>query len=249
MTELLVVTQRLDAAVDVARATLRKDPRNFGLYRDLYDLFLRAHAYDKAWCVAEAMSVFGTLDETERQFVDDYPPLEPSEIPASLLATAWPTHIHHADLDRTLSSALQITVAVYLRARLQQAAPPILGVPLDQDPSPEAARVLAAFRNAAEVLACQMPALHGTQVPGPLFTTVLAINPTPSLFGDVGHRVERHPELACTKRLAVDGQRPRALALPSVQELSNSSSRPRSSATSGAELDDAARLGRWARHR
>lgn len=236
VTELLVVTQRLDAAVDVARATLRKDPRNFGLYRDLYDLFLRAHAYDKAWCVAEAMSVFGTLDETERQFVDDYPPLEPSEIPASLLATAWPTHIHHADLDRTLSSALQIAVAVYLRARLQQAAPPILGVPLDQDPSPEAARVLAAFRNAAEVLACQMPALHGTQVPGPLFTTVLAINPTLSISLATSATVSSDIlNFLCTKRLAEQQPALRARSLfPSVQELKQLFFTTTQLATSGA---------------
>jgi tetratricopeptide (TPR) repeat protein len=221
VTELLVVTQRLDAAVDVARATLKKDPIDQQLYRDLYELFLRAHAYDKAWCVAEAMSVLGPLTDTERQFVEDYPPVDPSEIPASLLATAWPTHIHHADLDRTLSSALQIAVAVYLRARLQQAAAPPLGVPLEQDGSPEGARVLTAFRNAAEVLACTMPALHGTPVPGPLFTTVLAQVPTISISLATSSTVSNELlNFLATKRLAEQQPALRARSLfPSVQEL------------------------------
>ncbi len=221
VTELLVVTQRLDAAVDVARATLKKDPLDQQLYRDLYELFLRAHAYDKAWCVAEAMSVLGPLTDTERQFVEDYPPVSPAEIPASLLATAWPTHIHHQDLDRTLSSALQIAVAVYLRARLQQAAPPPLGVPLEHDTSSEGARVLASFRNAAEVLACQMPALHGTPVPGALFTTVLAHHPTISVSLATSSTVaDDLLNFLATKRLAEQQPALRARSLfPSVQEL------------------------------
>lgn len=221
VTELLVVTERLDAAVEVARATLKKDPTDQQLYRDLYELFLRAHAYDKAWCVAEAMSVLGPLTDTERQFVEDYPPVDPSEIPASLLATAWPTHVHHADLDRTISSALQIAVSVYLRARLQQAAPPPLGTPLDQDPSPEAARVLQAFKNAAEVLACQMPALHGSPVPGPLFSTVLAIHPTLTISLATSQTVSNDTlNFLATKRLAEQQPALRARSLfPSVQEL------------------------------
>jgi tetratricopeptide (TPR) repeat protein len=236
VTELLVVTQRLDAAVDVARATLRKEPLDPQLYRDLYDLFLRAHAYDKAWCVAEAMSVLGPLDETERQFVADYPPVEPSDIPASLLATAWPTHIHHADLDRTLSSALQIAVAVYLRARLQQAPPPPLGLPLDQDNSAEGARVLAAFRNAAEVLACTMPALHGTLVPGPLFTTVLAMQPTLSISLATSATISSEfLNFLATKRLAEQQPALRARSLfPSVQELKQLFFTTTQLATSGA---------------
>ncbi len=182
------------------------------------------------------MSVLGSLDETERQFVDDYPPVEPSEIPASLLATAWPTHIHHAELDRTLSSALQIAVAVYLRARLQQAPPPPLGLPLDQDPSPEAARVLAAFRNAAEVLACSMPALHGTQVPGPLFTTVLAVHPTLNISLATSATVTAEfLNFLATKRLAEQQPALRARSLfPSVQELKQLFFTTTQLATSGA---------------
>lgn len=236
VTELLVVTSRLDAAVDVARATLRKEPLEPELYRDLYELFLRAHAYDKAWCVAETMSVLGDLNETERQFVADYPPTLPSDIPASLLATAWPTHIHHAELDRTLSSALQIAVAVYLRARVQQVAAPVLGTALEHDPSAEAARVLAAFRNAGEVLACQMPMLHGSSLPGALFTNVLSVHPTLSVSLATSATIPNDLlNFLATKHLAELQPALRARSLfPSVQELKQLFFTTTQLATSGA---------------
>ena len=83
MVELFVVTDQLDEGINMVRGALKKRPLDAALYGELYDLFLRKRAFDRAWCAVDAMTALHTkMDASKERFYADYPPIALAHIPA-----------------------------------------------------------------------------------------------------------------------------------------------------------------------
>src|SRR5262249_4883980 len=67
--ELLIVMDQLDIAVNEARSAIAKDPERAERYQDLYELFLRCHAHDRAWCAASVLAHMGRADQQQTDFL------------------------------------------------------------------------------------------------------------------------------------------------------------------------------------
>jgi tetratricopeptide (TPR) repeat protein len=211
MTELFIVTEQLDEGVNMVRAALKKQPQEIALYNELYDLFLRKRSFDRAWCAVDALVTLGaTLDNEKSRFYGDYPPPSLSKIPGTLTASAWRSHILHAELDPALTAIFALVTPAVMRARIAlvpfQALRASLGEPLRSNGA-LAHEVLRSVADASEILNFQAPSLHvrkGTTplAPAPaksaMFVSLEACEalPTDALAFVVGKRLaETRPEL------------------------------------------------------
>ena len=173
--DLFLASDQLELAVDRVLTEIGRAPLLARGYIELYTLYLRQNAYDKAWCVLDVLADLGALDEEERRFYDDYPPLAPKDVPGQLTGAAWRSHLVPAQLDAQLTSILQIVTAGYLRALAAhvpaEARQGGFGPLFTRDTSRSAAEVVSAVKNGAEVLALSPPALYvrrGSDVPAAL---------------------------------------------------------------------------------
>lgn len=179
VTELYVITDRIADAIQTTREGLQEDPSRAELFATLYDLFLRAHAFDKAWCAVSVLAHFGALTPEQRKFHDDYPPAGLSDVPGSLTPSAWRSHIFHPELDPTLTTIFGVLAQTITRVRLSQVPAnqrtTAFGEPLRADHSYNAGALIEAVRNASEILHTPVPALFARRGP----PTPLAIAPSP----------------------------------------------------------------------
>jgi tetratricopeptide (TPR) repeat protein len=162
--ELFVLTEDLDAGIAMVREAVVKRPLDAGLYAELYDLFLRQRSFDRAWCAVDALVALGApLDEQKTRFYTDYPPHVLSDVPGTLAATAWRSHIVHRDLDPALTAIYAIMTPVFLRARI--AIVPFTQLRSTMEDSLRedggvAQDVLESVGDACEILNCPTPSLH-----------------------------------------------------------------------------------------
>jgi hypothetical protein len=223
MTELFIVTDQLDEGVTMVRAALKKQPQEIALYNELYDLFLRKRAFDRAWCAVDALVTLGSpLDAEKARFYGDYPPPALSKVPGTLTANAWRSHILHPELDPALTAIFALVTPAVMRARIAlvpfQTLRASLGEPLHAN-TPLAHEVLRTVADASEILTFTPPSLHVRKGPHPLslapannamFVSLEACEalPTDALAFVVGKRLaEMRPELTARA------------ACPSVTEL------------------------------
>jgi hypothetical protein len=230
--ELLVVTEQLDEAVATVRAALKKRPEDAALYRELYDLFCRQHAFDKAWCVLDALAGLGvTMSREESRFHADFPPTPLAFVPGTLAHGAWRSHLVHRDLDLSLTGIFALILPAVLRARLAimtaqntktkngGRAPIDLGEPLSETGA-TSAEVLAAVADACEILGLSPPKVYERKSPPvPLAPTPMP----PAMYASLESCEALTPDvLACVvaKRLAELRPELAARALfPSTTEL------------------------------
>ena len=132
--ELLVVAGRIEEAVLMTRTAIQRAPLEPEAYAELYDLFLRQRAFDKAWCALSVLAHFGSLTEEQARFYRDYPPPALREVPGTLVAEAWRSHVFHPKLDRALTTIYSVMAPAVARVRFS-ALPParrkeLLGEPI-----------------------------------------------------------------------------------------------------------------------
>jgi tetratricopeptide (TPR) repeat protein len=218
LTELLVIVNNLDEAVARLRERLKRTGDDPAIYHELYELFLRQHAYDKAWCAVNVLEGLRPLAEDQASFHAYYSPMPLSMVPGQLTPEAWRSHIMHAELDPALTAIFAIITPAMARLRQNHA----LGEPLGPHHSRMAGPVLEMVRNASEILGVAPPALYIGNVPNGLpFAPALA--PHPALYVSLSAIDARPPESLCFvigKRLAE--LRPELLArsfFPTVAEL------------------------------
>ena len=222
--ELLVLTDQLDEGISMVREALKKQPLDAGLYAELYDLFLRKRAFDRAWCAVDALVALGAqLNEEKTRFYTDYPPHVLSQVPGTLVAAAWRSHILHRDMDPALTAIYAIVTPAVLRARIAvvpfQHLRSSMEEPLRADGT-IAQEVLQSVADACEILNFPTPSLHAKReqtVPlalapakNAMFVSLEACEALPSdaLSFVVGKRLaEMRPELTARA------------ACPSVTEL------------------------------
>jgi tetratricopeptide (TPR) repeat protein len=224
LTELYVVTDQLDKAVEETRASLRLDPMAPAAYHELYGLYLRQHAHDKAWCVADALSDLGAVNAEQARFLGDYPPRSLASVPGRLRPAAWSTHLSHPGLDTTLTSVLVRMIPAVVRARLQAGTAgdrqALLGAPIDVPRTAIEHAVVSGLHHASEILGHPVPAVSRKAGPVPL-AVGLSLTPAIVLSPDaVAALAPATLAFFLGKRLAE--QRPALLArafFPSATEL------------------------------
>lgn len=226
VTELLIVTDRVDLAIQGVRAHITLEPLTAPLYADLYDLFLRKHAFDQAWCAVNVLAQLQPLTREQAQFLGDYPPYPLGDVPGQIPEQAWQSHLLHKDLDPLLTRIFAWMTPAVARARHAMVPPDqmamSMGRPLTPQHTPHAETVRTAFRNAAEILSMPVPEMLATMMPGQKFPVVPALAPfgalqvNPTSIDAIGDTLA----FVAGKRLAE--QRPELCArafYPSVSEL------------------------------
>lgn len=221
VTELLVVTDNLDDAVTRTRELIARDPFDAELYQELYELFLRQHEFDKAWCAVDVLGDLRELGVEQRQFLQDYPPFELGDVPGQLVEQAWLSHLLSKDLDPILTRLLSRMTPIVARMRHAQRHEAAIERVFTAVHSHRHDAIRQMFGNAAEILGIEPPPLLlGDPASGSPFTPAL------SPFGAIEVSVpalESQAEsllFVIGKRLAE--QRPELLPhafFPSVTEL------------------------------
>jgi tetratricopeptide (TPR) repeat protein len=221
--ELLVATDNLEVAVGRLRDDIDRNPENPDLYAELYELFLRQSAFDKAWCAVNLLSGMRDLTEEQVGFLEDYAPMRLDSVPGQIVEQAWASHVFHPNLDPELTRLFDLITPVVARIRLAQLRPEQrVGRPFTPKHSRLHDAVRATFENAAEILALPTPDLLLGDASGPAFAPAL------SPYGAVlvnGSAVELHASaLPFLVGKCLAEQRPELAAcgfFPSVPELSS----------------------------
>jgi tetratricopeptide (TPR) repeat protein len=213
VTELLVVTDNLDNAVARIRQLIDRDPHDAELYAELYELFLRQHYFDKAWCAVNILAGLRPPTPEQKRFHEDYAPMPLSEVPGQIVEQAWRSHLLHPDLDPSLTSLFALMTPAVARMRHANLTPQqqvqAVGRPFTPAHSRLHDAIRATFGNAAEILGIAAPELLLGDPNAPVpFAPALApfgsilVNPTAvearadSLVYVVGKRLaEQRPEL------------------------------------------------------
>jgi tetratricopeptide (TPR) repeat protein len=218
LTELYVIVNKLDEAVARLTECLKRNGVDPELYQELYELFLRQHAYDRAWCAVNVLEGLRTLTQEQASFHTYYSPMPLSSVPGQLVPDAWRTHLLHPELDPGTTAIFAIVTPAMARLRQNQT----LGEPFGPHCSRMAQGVIEAVRNAAEILGMPPPALYvGNMTGNAPFAPALA--PHPALYVSIPAIEARAPEslaFVIGKRLAE--LRPELLArsfFPTVAEL------------------------------
>ena len=190
ITELLVLTGDLPTAVDLTRVSVDRDPHDLAPYRELYALFLRQGAFDRAWCAVDLLAHLDArhLSDEQATFYASYPATRLEEVPGTLSAGAWDTHILHPELDPVLTAIFSLAAPIVVRAKLAGLSPKAhakwLGPQVGDDQSDRSYHVLRAFLDGAEILGVTAPALYARGgVNAPLNVPMApALAVAPSLF-------------------------------------------------------------------
>lgn len=214
ITEILVVTDNLDNAVMRIRDLIEGDPHDAELYVELYELFLRQHFFDKAWCAVNVLAQLREPTAEQQRFHEDYGPMPLGEIPGQIVEQAWRSHVLHHELDPTLTSLFALMTPAVARMRYSQLRPDQLVYAAGRPFTPAHSRMYEAIRqtvaNAAEILHLPPPDLllgdPGSPIPfapalapyGAVHVAVPAVEArAESLVYVVGKRVaEQRHELA-----------------------------------------------------
>lgn len=156
--ELLVLTDRLDRAVEHLRARIAKRPHDATGYADLYDVFLRKHAYDRAWCAVNVLACLGAATPEQRRFHDDYRPVPLREIPGRLTEAAWTSHLLHPGLDHATTRLLMVMTPLVARTRAALGAVPPAEA-FHAGHAKLAKALLSATHDVSEILGVRSPTL------------------------------------------------------------------------------------------
>ncbi len=163
VTELLVVTDNLDNAVARLRELIDRTPHDADLYSEIYDLFLRQRAFDKAWCAINVLAQMREPSAEQRRFHADYAPVPLAEIPGQVVEDAWRSHVLHRDLDPVLTTLFARLAPVVARIRYGQLQREQLVHSVERPFTGQHSRrydsIRKAFVDAAEVLCMSPPAL------------------------------------------------------------------------------------------
>ncbi len=117
------VPDSIERAIEHHQWILRSDPYNVEPYRALYRLYFQARAYDKAWCLAAALTFLKKADSEQHQFFEQYRPKGTIKPRARLDNELWVKHVFHPGEDLYVSKILEaLAPAVYqLRATSDRA--------------------------------------------------------------------------------------------------------------------------------
>jgi tetratricopeptide (TPR) repeat protein len=182
--ELLLLTGQDEGAISELRAAARTAPLEPEIHRKLYELHLKRAAHDRAWCAANVLVHLGAADDAQRRFVADFAPVGLDDVPGTLAACAWRSHLLAHGLDERLTTIFRFFVPGVVRARLGNIPANRrmrwLGAQVRDTDSPAAARLVRVVGAAAEILGVPRPMLLAR--PHLPVAFAVAPTPTPALF-------------------------------------------------------------------
>jgi tetratricopeptide (TPR) repeat protein len=117
--ELLALGGRVADAVSVALEQVHRDPLSGAAYGPLFDLFIRAEALDRAWCVASVMHFLGAPGESTEQLYRSYGPAPLTNIHGRIGEEAW-SQLLHPELDPVLTELFEMLAPAVSEAKLAQ---------------------------------------------------------------------------------------------------------------------------------
>lgn len=111
---------RVGDAIAEHQWLLKQDPYRVDSYTALYKLYFDARAYDKAWCVAAALSFFKKADNEIQQFHQQYKPQTVPQAASRLSNEAWIRDLFAPEEDRYISKMMEILAVGVLAVKAQQ---------------------------------------------------------------------------------------------------------------------------------
>jgi tetratricopeptide (TPR) repeat protein len=148
-----------DAAMELQQV-IAKEPRRAEPYRQLYRLYRRQGAFDRAWCVAAALSFLQQADAEQQQYLAQLAteaPIEPTRaLDLSGFATLFPREhdVVLGKLFELLVPALRAARLIRLQAEGRLAEPPPASI---QDPATSRVPIVHDLAVAAAVLGLPLP--------------------------------------------------------------------------------------------
>lgn len=174
VTELLVVTDNVDNAVARTRDLLARSPHDGELYAELYELFLRKHDFDKAWCTIDVLAQMRPLQGEAKRFHDDYAPVPVTQIRAHISESAFRTHVLHPDLDGRLGALFWHFMPAIARIGYAQASQTSTPAPLSSSHSHAYDSIREVFSYGAAIFQMPSPLLLFEPNGTPAFALALA---------------------------------------------------------------------------
>ena len=173
LAELYETTDQIEAAVGEHALVLQKDPLRVDPYRSLYKLYLRAHEYDRAWCMCAALAFLRKADTEEQRFFEDYRPRGMIQVKSRLDNEAWVRNLFHKDENLYIGKIFEMLTPAAIVAKTNQLKAqkqlPALDRRFKQDPATSTVTFAKTFGWAGQVLGVTTPELYvRNDVPGAL---------------------------------------------------------------------------------
>jgi len=113
-----MIPERLDDAIAEHQLLLKNDPYRVDSYRALYKLYFGARSYDKAWCLASALTFLGKADTEQKQFFEQYRPraVQPR---TALTNERWVKDVFHPEEDYLVGKVFESITNALVRLRAQ----------------------------------------------------------------------------------------------------------------------------------
>ncbi|MGB0678717.1 MAG: hypothetical protein ACPGUV_03550 [Polyangiales bacterium] len=161
---------RLNEAITEHQWLIRNNPERVESYRCLYRLYFDARAYDRAWCVAAALSFLRRADEEQQRFFEQYRVQGVLRPQARLDHERWARLLFHDDEDLLVGKMFEILTLAVRSLRAMPDKNLNLQKRYEVDPASSTVTFARTFGFAAQVLnLTQTPRLFLRQdVPGRL---------------------------------------------------------------------------------
>jgi len=180
LAELFESVDQTDAAIAEHAAVLQQDPLRMEPYRALCRLYLKRHAYDRAWCMCAALSFLHQADEGEQQFFESYRPRRMIQARNRLGHEHWVKNLLHEDEDLYIGKIFEMIIPAAIVAKVNQLRAagqlPSLDPRYRQDPATSTVTLAKTFGWAAQVLGVPTPELY---VRSDLAGSLLAVPASP----------------------------------------------------------------------
>ena len=173
LAELYEATENMEAAIGEHALILQKDPMRLEPYRHLYNLYLKMHEYDRAWCMCAALAFLHKATDEETQFFEQYRPRAMIQVKSRLDNELWWKQLFHRDENLFIGKIFEMITPAAIVARTTQLRAakqlPMLDKKFKQDPATSTVTFAKTFGWAVQVLGVPMPELYArTDVPGAL---------------------------------------------------------------------------------
>ena len=179
-----VIPGRGGEAVQEHQWLLRHNPERVDSYQALYKLYSEAREYDKAWCVAAALSFLNRADNEQQQFYQQYKQQGMIRPQARLDNERWIKDLLHPDEDPYLGKIFEIAVIAVQSLRASTDKALNLNKKFEVDPASSTVTFARTFGFVSQVLNLKLvPRLFlRPDVPGGL-VSVPASDPPASICG------------------------------------------------------------------
>ncbi len=199
----LRLPDRTSDAVEEHHWLLRNDANNVSSYQALYKLYFESRQYDKAWCVASAMSFLKLSDREQKQFFEQYRSRGMVHPRDRLNNEQWIKQLFHPSEDLYVGKLFEAVTPGVLALKQKSDRQCGLNKKYQVDPLASTAAFAKAFSFVAQLLSLPLPRLFLR----------------PDVSGGLAHAVVQPPASVCGSSLLM-GVNPQDLTFVIAKHLS-----------------------------